>query len=688
MRGESLGQRFTWLSLAGLAGLWVWLPGPGPSGPGSDWPSAPPALSDVRGNAAGGELSSVGRLPSVGWNDNQTPAGTLRDGVLTLELEVRRGVWHLLGEEEPGGEVLAFGEAGKELQIPGPMIRVPLGTEIRATVRNPLDADLVVWGLAARRVAAMDSLVVRPGESREVRFPADAEGTYYYRGRLKGSPTAIRIAEDAPLAGALIVDPPDAAGPPTDRVFVMQIWIPGKHPNGEPDFGKEFLTINGRPWPLTERFTYALGDSIRWRLINASGAVHPMHLHGFFYRVDSRGDIGRDTIYWLAQRRMAVTERMAPGTTMKIVWSPDRPGGWIFHCHNSFHVVPNPSLRPGEEETEAVRFRKIFVGHEGDAEHHAETGMGGLLLFTYIRPPEGWVPREPRRRRLRLFVQADSVPADSATRAFLQKPFQKRYAYVLQEGEREPPPDSVRLPGSPIVLWKGEPTSVTVINRTPEPTQVHWHGLEIESYFDGVAGASGYPKKLTPAIMPGDSFEMRITPPRAGSYMYHTHVSDLRQQGSGLYGAFVVLDEGEEWDPETDRILLLGLSPTGQGPQLNGTSKPGPTEFRVGTTYRLRLMNITLGNGNLRVRLVRGGAPVLWRPVAEDGWDLPAHQRALVPAERTVSIGETFDFEITPRRPGELHLEVRSGAGRLLIDRLIQVKPKEAAGDGDRTSKS
>jgi len=58
---------------------------------------------------------------------------------------------------------------------------------------------------------------------------------------------------------------------------------------------------------------------------------------------------------------------------------------------------------------------------------------------------------------------------------------------------------------------------------------VHWHGLEIESYYDGVVGVSGVEEHLTPMIAPGDSFQMRITPPRPGSYIYHTHVNEIRR---------------------------------------------------------------------------------------------------------------------------------------------------------------
>ncbi len=606
-------------------------------------------------------------LPKIELNDNLKAAGTLKNDVLTLELEVTKGLWHLLGEDELPGEILAFAEKGRAPQNPGPMIRVSQGTEVRVSITNPLDAELVVHGLSARRVEKMEVLSVPPGATREARFTADVEGTYFYWGTTTGAPIDERAYEDSQLHGAFIVDP-SGAEPADDRVLVLAIWVESKLEDGEPDFSREFFVINGRPWPHTERFTYEMGDSIRWRLINASFGTHPMHLHGFYYRVDARGDIARDTIYWTAQRRMAVTERLVPGTTMSMVWSPDRPGGWIFHCHNSFHVLPNPKMGADAESKEerAESFLR-GTGHH-DPNHHVVEGMGGLLLAMYIRPPEGWEPNEPKQRQLRLFVQSDSVPD-------AERP---QFAYVLQEGEAEPAPDSVLIPGSTLVLWKGEPTSIWVINRTDEPTQVHWHGLEIESYFDGVAGVGGYPNKLTPAILPGDSFEMRITPPRAGSYMYHTHINDLRQQGAGLYGAFVVLEEEEEWKPDTDRILLIGGSPDQRRPVLNGTKEPEPMEFKVGETYRLRFMNITLGSGNLRVRLLRNGVPVRWKPVAKDGFDLAPVQQRLVEAVQTVSVGETFDFEYRPNQAGELHIDVRSRGGRLFVDQTVKVIAVEA----------
>lgn len=605
----------------------------------------------------------------VAINDNLEPGGELRGGELHLRLEVRQAEWHLLGDDRDPGHVLAFAEPGGPPRIPGPMIRVPVGTPVRVTVHNPLDSTLVVHGLSARHQAALDSLVVPGGETADARFVADAAGTYYYWGTTTGAPLDRRVFEDSQLSGAFIVDPP--GGSPPDRVLVLGIWLDGRDEEGNPDFNWEYLVINGRPWPLTERMTYALGDSIRWRIINASFDVHPMHLHGFYYRVDARGDLARDSLFWPAERRMAVTERLLPGRTMNMVWSPDRPGGWIFHCHLSFHVLPNPGIGAGRESPEA-REAAVEVGHPFHEPHnHVEAAMGGLMLFTEVTVPEGWELDEPAHRELRLFVHSDST-ADSP----------RRFAYVLQEDEREPAPDSLRLPGSTLVLRRGEPTRVRVFNRSTEPTQIHWHGLELQSYYDGVVGIGGHPGMPTPAIMPGDSFEMRITPPRAGSFMYHTHMNDIRQQGLGLYGPIVILEPDEEWDPEKDIVLLVGNRPGGEeGPPtwLNGRPSHDPIEMRVDETYRLRLMNITLAGPNLIMRLTRDGAPDRWVPRAKDGHELPAHRRVPVPADRQLSIGETADFTFVPRAPGELTFEVRTGNERLVAAQPIRVAPAPLA---------
>src|SRR5690606_37846533 len=132
------------------------------------------------------------------------------------------------------------------------------------------------------------------------------------------------------------------------------------------------------------------------------------------------------------------------------------------------------------------------------------------------------------------------------------------YGFVLQESPRPPAPDSVHLPGRPLVLHRGEPTEVVVHNNADVALGVHWHGLELESWADGVPGWSGGPGDVRPAVAPGDSFAVRMTPPRSGTFMYHVHSEPGHQLAQGLYGPFLVLEPGATWDRERDRIFLLG----------------------------------------------------------------------------------------------------------------------------------
>ena len=80
-----------------------------------------------------------------------------------------------------------------------------------------------------------------------------------------------------------------------------------------------------------------------------------------------------------------------------------------------------------------------------------------------------------------------------------------------------------------LTVTRGERTAITVVNQLSEPTSVHWHGIELESYYDGIPGWSGAGTKTAPFIAPADSFTAVFTPPRAGTFMYHAHADDIHQ---------------------------------------------------------------------------------------------------------------------------------------------------------------
>jgi FtsP/CotA-like multicopper oxidase with cupredoxin domain len=219
--------------------------------------------------------------------------------------------------------------------------------------------------------------------------------------------------------------------------------------------------------------------------------------------------------------------------------------------------------------------------------------------------------------------------------------------------------------------------SITVVNELREETAVHWHGIELDSYYDGVAGFAGHPGRIAPAIAPRDSFEARFTPPRAGTFIYHPHADEVRQQQAGLSGAIVVLDPRETFDPAKDIVLLISTprrTADAGVVLLNGTSTPLPRDMRVGERYRLRLVNIHTVRPSMIARLMQDSTVLTWRGIAKDGMDLPADQATMRRAEQQSGNGETYDFEFVPSTPGDVRFTVSSAAGILLVSLPFHVR--------------
>lgn len=595
----------------------------------------------------------------IAINDNRTSAGVLRDGVLTVHLDARDGEWHPDADAGPSVVVRAFAVEGGPLQIPGPLLRIHLGTEIHVSIRNSIAGQrLVLHGLNTRGSVngVNDTVSVAAGDTREIRFTASRIGTFYYWASTNTNPAIGRRSDiDSQLSGAFVVDPAGASQP-ADRVFLIGFWNGSVRTDTGP-LSVTRVVMNGKSWPHTERLTYATGDSVRIRVINAGVAVHPMHLHGFYYDVESRGTEQSDSIFAPnSSPHLVNTERLASGRTFSMVWVPTRAGNWLFHCHDPVHI----KAQRGLDGSAATPDAELAVDHMVDM-------MGGPVIGISILESRRAKPApEPAaRRRLRLIALTDSGGT-------AQEP---AFGYALDTGG--PLPAFPSLPAPTLVLQRGEPVSVTVVNRLDEPTSVHWHGIELDSYYDGVAGFAGHPGHLAPQIAPNDSFVARFTPPRSGTFMYHPHVSEVRQQQAGLGGALIVVDSLDRYDPATDITLLITTprrAKDDNGVFLNGSLTPPARELRMGTKYRLRLLNLHNSRPAMVVRVMRDSTLLDWRAIAKDGMTLPADQATVRPSAQQMGNGETYDFEFVPAAPGALRLTVSSGMGQLLVSMPITVR--------------
>ncbi|MBC8088244.1 MAG: multicopper oxidase domain-containing protein, partial [Phycisphaerae bacterium] len=371
-----------------------------------------------------------------------------------------------------------------------------------------------------------------------------------------------------------------------------------------------------------------------------------------------RGDGVRDTAYSAEAASLAVTEVMPFGSTRSFSWVPERAGNWLFHCHIPEHFGARGPLGVKRDD----------LANGGAATHadHATGGMNGMVLGIEVRPS----------RLTAASTRASSRPAGNAVSServmrLLVRPNRGSsgsaplYGYAFHETAAEPAADSGLGFGPTLDLVRGQPVRITIVNRLPEPTAVHWHGIELESYYDGVPGFSGTNRQLSPMIAPGDSFQVRFTPPRAGTFIYHTHAIEERQQLAGLAGAIVVNEAGVKRDEATDIPLLLS-APTdfaeqGRKALVNGSSTPRAQVMQTGKTYRLRLVQMSTSRALLRVELFRDSSHFAWRLVAKDGADLPPVARSMRPSRTALGIGETYDFEVTPTSVGSMRLEVRVG---------------------------
>jgi len=105
------------------------------------------------------------------------------------------------------------------------------------------------------------------------------------------------------------------------------------------------------------------------------------------------------------------------------------------------------------------------------------------------------------------------------------------------------------IPGPTLRFTEGDYAIIYVKNEMKEETSVHWHGILLPNFYDGV------PYLNTPPIMPGETQKYEFPLKQSGTYWYHSHT--LLQEQSGVYGSIVIQPEKKSIAYDKELVMVL-----------------------------------------------------------------------------------------------------------------------------------
>jgi FtsP/CotA-like multicopper oxidase with cupredoxin domain len=249
-------------------------------------------------------------------------------------------------ETAPDGVVvLRASTAGFDGAVPGPVIRVRRGDEVKVRLVNGLDEPTTLHWHGVRVPNAMDGGVpltgtlVAPGASFDYRFPVPDGGTFWYR-------AVPRAQQERGLYGALIVAEPDP--PPVDQDHVLVFG----DQRLSPDRTRQF-TLNGA---ATLDISVRPNERLRLRFVNAS-ATQLMNARIGDHRVvvmaldgePAEPFVSRDGRITLGPGNRAdvfVDATLAPGSIVPVTFTQD--GGEAPSVRIVYGETPARAAPPGE----------------------------------------------------------------------------------------------------------------------------------------------------------------------------------------------------------------------------------------------------------------------------------------------------------------------------------------------------
>ena len=217
-----------------------------------------------------------------------------------------------------------------------------------------------------------------------------------------------------------------------------------------------------------------------------------------------------------------------------------------------------------------------------------------------------------------------------------------------------------QVPGPRLRFRQGDRVRINVVNRLPDTTTVHWHGLILPNVMDGAAEVTQQP------IANGQLYRYEFTAVQSGTYFYHSHDHVDRQQALGLYGAMIIdpAQPADEVRADHEYTLMLqewllregltypAMPMEGAMPNfftINGRAYPATDTIRMKVGETLKVRFIGSSTGFIHPMHIHGGP---FEVVARDGETLPPAARFKADTIN-VGPGQRYDVIWTAHKAGK-----------------------------------
>ncbi|WP_336810701.1 multicopper oxidase family protein [Bosea sp. MMO-172] len=280
-------------------------------------------------------------VPTTG--PDYQPVATLNGWSLPWRMNGDWKEFHLVAEPvvrelAPGMKAYLWGYNG---QSPGPTIEAVEGDKVRIYVTNKLPENTAVHWHGQRLPNGMDGVGgltqphIPPGKTFVYEFLLRRSGTFMYHPH---SDEMVQMAMG--MMGFFVVHPKDPAFRRVDRDFVFLLNAFDIEPGSYVPRVAEMTEFNmwcwnSRVFPGLDPFVVGKNDKVRIRFGNLTMTNHPVHMHGYEFKV-SCTDGG-----WVdpAAAWDEVSIDVAVGQMRAFDFIADEPGDWAIHCHKSHHTM-------------------------------------------------------------------------------------------------------------------------------------------------------------------------------------------------------------------------------------------------------------------------------------------------------------------------------------------------------------